>query len=151
MNPPPFIIVADRGQLKAFHVEGNNRGGFTPRLIALQKYYEPAQRYAEKFTDRAGAFPNGGTAGHGNAIAERMPLAAEEEMRAFRRLASEIEDLLRSHHPSHWAFAAPSEINGAILDGLPPHLHERLAINLPRDLVNIDATELLEHFEKTRA
>src|SRR4051794_28020333 len=118
MTPPPFIIVADRGQLKAYRVERSDAGHLSPRLLLARDYAEPQQRFAEKFTDQAGAFPNGGSAGQGNSIAERMQLTAEGEMRAFRTIAGEITALLAEHRPERWGFAAPSEINGAILDGL---------------------------------
>lgn len=148
MKTPPFIILADRGQLKAFKIERTPERGGSMRLISAIKIEEPRQRYAEKFTDQAGAFPNGGTNGQGNSIAERMPLEAEGEMRTFRTLAGGITDLLTEHRPERWAFAAPSEINGAILDGLAPELKASLTVNLPRDLVNTDAAELLGHFER---
>jgi hypothetical protein len=147
MNTPPFIIVADRGLLKAYAVENTPARPAMPRLIGTLHLSEPHQRYAEKFSDQAGSFPNGGTGGQGNSVAERMTLDAEGEMRAFRRIAEEITALLQTHRPERWAFAAPSEINGAILNGLKPEWKERLSRNIPRDLVKIAAPELLAHFQ----
>lgn len=148
MKIPSFLVIADRGQLKAFEVENNPTHGPAPRLVSALDFNEPRERYAEKFTDQAGAFPDGATNGQGNSIAERTKLAAEGEMRAFRTIAGEITELLKQHRPARWAFAAPSEINGAILDGLAPELKASLALNLPRDLVNTDPGELLGHFER---
>ena len=146
MTPPPFIIVADRGELKAYSVDRSTTRNAFPRLISGVRLREPHQRYAERFTDQAGAFPSGGTEGHGNSVAEKMTLVAEDETRTFRRIAGEITTLLKEHRPDRWAFAAPSEINGAILDGLAPDIREKLVQNLRRDLVKTDSTELLSHF-----
>lgn len=146
MPPPPFIIVADRGELKAFAVDRTATRDPFPRLVFGLTLRELHQRYAERFTDSAGAFPARGTDGQGNSTAERMTLVAEDDMRSFRRVAHEIEMLLKEHNPDRWAFAAPSEINGAILDGLDTSLKGRLAQNLRRDLVNTDSAQLLKHF-----
>lgn len=148
MKVPPFLIVADRGQLKAFAVERPPNRSAMPRLVASMKMDEARERYAEKFTDQAGAFPDGATNGQGNSVAERIKLEAEGEMRSFRTLAREITHLLDMHRPERWAFAAPSEINGSILDGLAPELKARLAANLPRDLVNTETAALLPHFDR---
>jgi hypothetical protein len=148
MNIPPLVLLADRGQFKAFEIEKTPSGSQTPRLVKSLQLQEAGQRYSEKFTDQAGSFPNGGTAGQGNSIAERMPLAAEEEMRGFRRLAGEIAEVLKSRQPERWAFAAPSEINGAILDGLPQEFRQSLTLNIRRDLVNTKDAELLSHFRE---
>lgn len=144
----PVIIVADRGRLKAYAVEKNeNRSIGVPRLWESMEIEEALGRYRDNFTDQAGAFPDGASPGQANSTAERMNLAAEQEMRSFRMVASRMIELLRDKAPERWGFAAPPEINGAILDGLPVDLRERLARNVPRDLVNVPAPELLRHFQ----
>jgi hypothetical protein len=148
MYPLSLIILADRGKLKAFSVE--RILGATPHLQLVRQVNvaEPRQCAAEKFTDQAGAFPNGGWLGTGNSTAERMLADAEEEIRTFREIAGEIVALLRKYQPDQWGFAAPSEINGAILDGLPAEHRQTLAQNLPRDLVNVPPNHLSLHFER---
>jgi hypothetical protein len=113
-------------------------------LIDSSEFSEGRQKLSEQLTDKAGAFPAGN--GQATAAAERMTLTAELEMRTFRHIVERITALLREHHPETWAFAAPSEINGAILDGLDPALRGRLKQNLTRDLTRIPADELVEHF-----
>lgn len=148
MNTPSFIIVADRGELKAFVVDKSPAGRSNfPRLVDSLFINESHQRYNEMFTDRAGGFPNAGSGGQGNSIAERMTLAAETETRTFQRLAQEMTIILKKHHPERWGFAAPSEINGAILDGVSQEYKKRLTVNLRQDLVNLPAGALLAHFE----
>jgi len=46
-----------------------------------------------------------------------------------------------------WSFAAPAEINPAILDRVPADLRKILDHNVKRDLVKIPANSLLQHFE----
>ena len=101
----------------------------------------------ELVSDKMGAFPTGGTNGQGNSAAERMTVVAEISMRTVRNLTTRITQLLQAHHPETWAFAAPGEINGVILDALPREWQDRLSQNLPLDLTRIPPTELLEHFE----
>jgi hypothetical protein len=144
-----LLIIADRAQMKTFRLAPSPAGrSASLQLLDTFKIDEARGRYADEFTDNLGAFPNGGTNGQGNSSTERMDLAAENEMRSFRKLATRIEEIVRAEHPQRWAFAAPSEINGAILDGLATECRSTLAQNLRKDLVNLPTAELLEHFEK---
>ncbi|HEY5752163.1 MAG TPA: host attachment protein [Chthoniobacterales bacterium] len=141
-----FLIVADRGCLKAFAIERTPNRGRVPRLIETFQVPEGRGRYQDKVTDQAGAFPTGGPAGQGTATGERLNFDAENSLRAFRLLAERITNLLRHHQPERWSFAAPSEINGAILNEVMPELRTRIDRNVPRDLVKTPTSELLPYF-----
>lgn len=119
-----------------------------PRLVETFQVADAHGRYQDKLTDQAGAFPNSGTGGQGNSIAEKMSFEAENEARIFRVIAGQISSLLNQRRPEHWSFAAPSEINGAILDNLAPGLRAHLERNVARDLVKIDPAQLLAHFDR---
>ena len=93
-------------------------------------------------TDKAGSFPNAGTMGHGNSTGERRSIDAEMQKRSFRKIAQHIAEVFDRLQPQSWAFAAPSEINGAILDGLPSDLRDRLTVNLRMDLVHASSREI---------
>lgn len=156
MKTPDFIIVADRGIVKAFHVETPGGREPIPRLLDTMEIEEAHGRYQDKYTDAAGAFPNLGKGGdpsgaagfrEGQSHAERMDLAAENEVRCFRRIAGHIGELLQEHKPARWAFAAPSEINGAIVDHLEREARESLAMNVDKDLAKIPVAKLLSHFD----
>lgn len=142
---PPILIVTDRGHFIAYQLNSD----FKPQKIDETKFAEGNEKLSEQVTDRAGGFPNGGSKGQGNSAAERMTLVAELEMRCFRHIAERIISVLEQAH-GPWAFAAPSEINGAILDGLPKNLKDRLKLNLTRDLTHTPATQLCDHFLKAR-
>jgi hypothetical protein len=146
-----LLIVTDRGSFKAFALERTPTRGLMPRLLETFQIADAHGRYQDKVTDQAGAFPSGGTAGQGNSIAERMTFEAENETRIFRVIAAEITSLVNQRRPEQWSFAAPSEINGAILDHLKPEIRTRLEQNVPRDLVKVEPADLLAHFERMAA
>src|SRR5262245_50018340 len=67
----PFIVVADRGIVKAYEVRQTPKHGTAARLVMESKLREAHERYRDKVTDQAGAFPSTASNGHANAIAER--------------------------------------------------------------------------------
>jgi hypothetical protein len=146
-----FLIVADRGNLKAYRVEAVPNGR-APRVHLVQAFTLPGAhlKISEVNTDQAGRFPVGSTPAqsqgrHQNSIAERH-YEIETGKRLARRLAEHIEDVLKQEQPRNWSFAAPSEINHAILDELEPSYRSNIAENLPLDLVNLPPHELLDRF-----
>ncbi|HWB59063.1 MAG TPA: host attachment protein [Chthoniobacteraceae bacterium] len=148
MRPPSFIIVADRGRLVAYSVDRSVRKP-TPRVADTADFAEAHQRLAEQVTDKAGSFPISGAGVHANAASERNSLLAELDTRNFRHLAGRITSLLQHHRPEAWAFAAPAEINAAILEGVHPAFRVRLTHVLPRDLIHVPPGEILNHFSHT--
>jgi hypothetical protein len=147
MIPPELLIVADRGLLKAYQFDRPPNRGPMPRLVESLSIVETHGRYQDEYTDQAGAFPDNSSGGQANSIAERMSIETEQEARSFRRVASFITDLLKTHRPERWGFAAPPEINGAILNGVANDLQERLVCNIRKDLVKTPPEKLLAHLE----
>ena len=146
MPGAPLIIVADRGAVKAYEVRQTYHGP-SPRLIAETNLKSAHERYRDKVTDQAGAFPSTGSSGHANAIAERSSMEAEEDNRLFKSIAQQIEQLVRQHEPITWSFAAPAEINPHILERIPADLQKTLTENVKRDLTKTQAADLTKHFE----
>jgi hypothetical protein len=144
---PSFLIVADRGRLVAYSCETESQRGSVPRMVAEVTFSEGHDKLSEVVTDQAGGFPDGGTAGRGNAAAERLTLINEIDLQNFRRVGNCINHVLSSHHPKEWGFAAPSEINRAILEYVKPEFTGKLAQNLPKDLTKLPADELVGRFE----
>jgi hypothetical protein len=110
----PFIVVTDRGIVKAYEVRQTPKHGTAARLVMESKLQEAHERYRDKVTDQAGAFPSTGSNGHANAIAERPKMEAEEDTRLFKSVAWQVKTVIRQHQPVSWSFAAPAEINSAI-------------------------------------
>lgn len=115
-------------------------------MVAEVTFSEGQERLGEQVTDQAGGFPEAGTGGRGNAAAERMTLIHEIDVQNFRRVGNCINHVLSSHHPSEWGFAAPSEINRAILEFVKPEFTGKLAQNLPKDLTKMAAEEIVVRF-----
>ncbi len=147
MKLPSLIIVADRGHLVAYRLSDSGR---TERIESAE-FVEGSRKLSELVTDQAGAFPTGSPGSPGTSHAERLPLEAELEMRSFRQIAAKVRELVDRENPVFWGFAAPSEINGAILDGLDDDCHRRLAVNLKLDLIHHPATEVAERFLSSRS
>ncbi len=140
-----FLIVTDRGNLKAYRVE-KAAAERPPRLHLVQaiSLAEAHARTGEVNTDSAGRFPGM------NATGDRH-YELENDRRSVKHLAEQITSLLREHHPDHWSFAAPAEINQSVLDHLDAGLRKQVVQNVQRDLVKLSPGDLLEHFTAVRA
>lgn len=144
---PELIIAADRGRVVAY--VPNDSGAL--KALRSEEIPEGLNKLSEQVTDKAGAFPMMGpnrAAGVGTftGSAERLTLEAEIEMQSFRKVASNIQTLISRRQPKTWGFAAPSEINGAILDGVDQQVKQSLITNLRLDLVNVPPDQIARKF-----
>ena len=149
MTPTTLIILADRGSVKAYKVEETPTRGPSLQLVQAFDITDAHGRYNEKLTDQAGRFPVGdaGSGRHMNAIAERQGLETENDRRIYKQLAEHVSEIVRSHLPEGWSFAAPASINSAIVDLLTPEIRDRIVENVKSDLVNIELAKLPTHFQ----
>lgn len=141
---PPLSIVADRGKVCAFRVNGD---GHLEALASIE-IPEGHQKISSVVTDQAGSFPVSGSMG--NSAAEEMTVTAELESRCLHRVADEIRSVL-DQHEGWWTFVAPSEINAAILDFLGAKYQGRLSMNLKKDLVGLPIRKLENRLLAVRA
>lgn len=144
MKPPPFFVVADRGHMKAYHFKESMGRAPAAMLVEQADVAEACLKYEERFTDQAGAFPSGSAPGVANAVAERLSLEEETKARICKHLGGQLTEWLNRHKPHLWGFAAPSEINNAILHNLARDYHKNLIRNLKQDLVHVPASDLLQ-------
>ncbi len=151
MSIPSFLVVADRGCVKAFEVENTPSRGPMPRLTETFQIFSTPDRFRDEYSDRMGAFPNGGTNGKGNSVAERLSVGEEHQTRACREVARHIEKLLGQYHPTSWGLAAPSEIASAVLDKLTAEGRAKLKTVVKHDLVNSDVKALISQFTEAQA
>ena len=153
MTPTSLVIVADRGNLKAYKVDATPTRGPSLQLVQAFELTDAHGRYNDKLTDQAGRFPvgdGGGQAGSGrhmNAIAERQGLETENDRRLHKQLADHVEEVVRSHAPEGWAFAAPASINSTVVEMLTSDIRDRIVENVKSDLVNIEPAKLSTHFQ----
>ena len=153
MTPTSLVIVADRGNLKAYRVDETPTRGASLQLVQAFELTDAHGRYQDKFTDQAGRFPvgdGGGQAGsgrHQNAIAERQALETENDRRLHKQLADHVEEIIRAQAPEGWSFAAPASINSTVVDLLTSDIRDRIVENVKSDLVNIEPAKLPTHFQ----
>ncbi len=145
-----FFIVADRGNLKAYRAE-KLVAERPPRLQLVQAFTLTNAHFrpGDIYTDQAGAKPSGNL-GVQNSATERH-LDIENNRRLTKQLATHINETLRQEQPETWSFAAPSEIHEAVLQHVGAEWRKRLTEQVPADLVNTPAADLLGHFTGVRA
>jgi Protein required for attachment to host cells len=145
MIKPQFIIVADRGAVKAYRVEDTANRGKAARLVDQEIYPEAHERLQDIVTDKLGAFPAKGK--HNVSGGGREGVEAELSTRLIRQVSQKIAKIVSEHRPVRWSFAAPAEINTAILNQIADEHRQKLCHNLKRNLVKTEPRELLEYFD----
>ena len=147
--PTSFIIVADRGSLKAYRVEETPTRGPSLQLVQAFNLTDAHGKLIDKVSDSAGRFPvtNGAGAHRGAAsIAERTQLENETDRRIYKQLADEIAKIVTENASEAWSFAAPAEIYSAIIDLLPARVRDRIVEHVKSDLVKVEPAKLPTHF-----
>ena len=140
-----LVVVTDLGSLKAYRLDRNELNR-TPRLELLQDVAWAAahEKLADKLSDRAGRFANGGASGASSG--ERHNIALEHRKRLVKQLAERVSVLIRPEDVDACYFAASKEINHLILQELDPRARAKIEKNVPADLTKLDKGELLNRF-----
>jgi hypothetical protein len=149
MTPSSFIIVTDRGGLKAYRVSETPTRGPSLQLVQAFNITDAHGRFVDKVSDLAGRFPvtNGAGTHHGaGSIAERTQLATETDRRIHKELADQITKIVSLNGKEGWSFAAPAEIHAAIVDLLPPAVRDRIVEHVKSDLVKVEPAKLVSRF-----
>jgi hypothetical protein len=149
MIPTSFVIVVDRGSLKAYRVDDTPTRGPSLQLVQAFDLTDAHGKLIDKLSDVAGRFPvtNGAGAHRGAAsIAERTQLENETDRRIYKQLADEITKIVTENGKEGWSFAAPAEIHSAIVDLLPGRVRDRIVEHVKSDLVKVEPAKLPAHF-----
>jgi hypothetical protein len=146
-----FLIIADRGNLKAFRVEAVPNGRARLNMVQGLTFADAHLKVSEKNTDISGRYsdntaPNQAGGRHQASTWEKHP-ELETGKRLAREIAQQITTILEQEQPANWSFAAPGEINAAILAELAPNVRNQIAENLHLDLVNVPTNSLLDRFQ----
>ena len=147
-----LIIVADRGQLRAYRRlhKSPNRSPHL-ELIAEQEPSAPHEKLSDQVTDQAGRFPRGrgagGTSGDLSA-GEQLHQQAEVDHRVLEQLAAKIDTLLADDLVADCLLAVSAPIHKQLVDLLAPKSRDKIKQVLASNLAKADPTELLGHFEK---
>jgi hypothetical protein len=152
MIPASLVIAADRGSLKAYQVNETPTRGPSLKLIQAFDVTAAHGRLIDKVSDQAGRFPVSDGAGshHGASISEATQLETETDRRINKELAEQIAKIVNGSGKEGWAFAAPSEIHGAIVDLLPDRVRNRIVEHVKSDLVKVEPAKFPNHFRSLR-
>jgi hypothetical protein len=149
MIPTSFVIVIDRGSLKAYRVEETPTRGPSLQLVTAFNLTDAHGKLIDKVSDVAGRFPvTDGAGAHRGAgsIAERTQLENETDRRIYKQLADEIAKIVTENGTEGWSFAAPAEMHSAIVDLLPARVRDRIVEHVKSDLVKVEPAKLPTHF-----
>jgi len=153
MIPTSFVIVVDRGSLKAYRVDETPTRGPSLQLVQAFNLTDAHGKLIDKVSDVAGRFPvtEGAGAHRGAAsIAERTQLENETDRRIYKQLADEIVKIITENGTKGWSFAAPAEMHSAIVDLLPARVRDRIVEHVKSDLVKVEPAKLPTHFRSLR-
>jgi hypothetical protein len=152
MIPASLVIAADRGSLKAYQVNETPTRGPSLKLIQAFDVTAAHGRLIDKVSDQAGRFPVSDGAGshHGASISEATQLETETDRRINKELAEQIAKIVNGNGKEGWAFAAPAEIHGAIVDLLPDRVRNRIVEHVKSDLVKVEPAKFPNHFRSLR-
>ncbi|MFN2541698.1 MAG: host attachment protein [Chthoniobacterales bacterium] len=152
MTPTSFVVVADRGSLKAYRVDETPTRGPSLHLVQALNLTDAHGKLIDKLTDLAGRFPvsDGGARQHHAASIAESKLENETDRRILKQLADQIEKVVNENGTAGWSFAAPSEIHSAIVDLLPGRIRDLIVEHVKSDLVKIEPAKLSNHFRSLR-
>jgi hypothetical protein len=172
---PHFIVVTDRGALRAGWIEpdplepllkaGTEGGLRTPppgrmpvdrpariRWVASLDFVHPRQHFVEQVTDLSGNYSAAASSGIGGAPRRMQSSSSdvhwrlEADRRAVADLAKAIEEVLLREKPEAWTLSAPVDIHTKLQESIARPYREHLLGVIPKNLVHADSASLLEHF-----
>src|SRR5437870_6814702 len=152
MIPASLVITADRGSLKAYQVNETPTRGPSLKLIQAFDVTAAHGKLVDKLSDLAGRFPvtEGAGAHRGPASISESKLETETDRRINKELAEQIAKIVNGSGKEGWAFAAPSEIHGAIVDLLPDRVRNRIVVHVKSDLVKVEPAKFPNQFRSLR-
>lgn len=142
-----IIVTVDLGHFKAYRV--TKEALESPRIELIETYdtLEGHGKLTDTLTDTAGRFRGGGgkdevAKGYG----EPHNLVSEIRRKLVKKIATDINDLIKKEDCKNWHFAAGDKINREIVDKLEPKVKTRLTKNITADLTNVPRAEILGYF-----
>ncbi len=169
IKPPHFIIVTDRGALRAGWIQpaphALNATSNLKQAASLHRppsihwvedlaFVHPRQHLTEQVTDMAGAYSAAESAGgYSGGAPRRMPSSypdthwkTEADRHAVEDLAGAVVSVLTKQKPEAWSLSAPVDIHNALLEALPRVCKGRLVRLLPKNLARSTQESILAHF-----
>lgn len=138
-----LVIVTDLGLFKAYQLEPTPLG--TPHLELLEQFLleEAHHRLVEQVTDFAGRRTDTTQRTGGTPLMDAHNFQLELHRRLIRKIADHIQRLARERTQQPLCLVAPREIHHQLLHALPGNVRDRIRLNVARDLIKAEKTELL--------
>ncbi|HEY9190259.1 MAG TPA: host attachment protein [Sulfurovum sp.] len=151
-----MVIVADLGELKAFHVKKNEgmvenelKISYSLEMLNDISYIDAHKRVQDVVSDSAGRLGTSGTpnAGKwGSSTGEPHNLENERKRRSIKDVANDINMIVKNEKPKQLLLAFPQETNAQLIDALTQETKAVLVKNVASDLINTRTSEILSHF-----
>ena len=140
---PALVVVADLGNFKAYHWDGNELHS-TPRLElvdAFETVDARSKRVRNTLTVLEGRSANGGSnpklAGAGS-DGEQHNMHLEKRRRLVRQMAEGLTALLKPKQIERCFFAAPQEINEQIVENIPSDVRRKIEKSGQPGLISVE-------------
>lgn len=170
LKPPHFIVVTDRGALRAgwiqsapapvpapgnLHQPAGLKRAPSVRWVEEISFVHPRQHLVEQLSDMAGAYSAAASSGASAASGPPRRMGSSPSETHWRLEADRhaVEDLARAaaavlarEKPESWSLSAPTDIHRAIVQALPEACRERLARVLPKNLADAPVPDIVGHF-----
>jgi hypothetical protein len=142
-----IVVAADLGHFRAYKLSETASGKWKTDLIRSHDSAEGQGKLSETLSDSAGRFPGGGgesekVRGYG----EPHNLETELQKKLSRRIARDINSLIKKEEYTAWCLAAPAKINGIIVSHLKPEVKTALIKNVVADLTKVKKAEIAGYF-----
>lgn len=141
------IIVADLGHFKAFKVSKKMMESSRIEMIQHYDILETHGKLSEKLSDSAGTFGLGGGKKGIRGYGECHNMETENCKRVIKKLAENINELIKKEDCKQWHLAAGKKINGKIIENLERSVKARLSKNISSDLTKAKKADILARFE----
>jgi hypothetical protein len=144
-----IIVTVDLGAMNAFEIIKDPLKIASDKLETLksQVITEPRAKASEKFSDTAGRFyQGGGTGGTTAGFGEPHNVELESEKRTIKRIAEDINQLIREKDCDKWFLAADRSINNQIIEQLNPDVKAKLKKNVAANLTKTPKSEIMDYF-----
>jgi hypothetical protein len=141
------IIVADLGHFKAFKVSKEMMESSRIEMIENYDILETHGKLSEKLSDSAGTFGLGGGKTGIRGYGECHNMETENSKRVIKKLADNINKLIKKEGCKQWHLAASRKINGKIMENLDRSVKARLSKNISSDLTKAKKADILARFE----
>lgn len=169
LKPPHFIVVTDRGALRAgwiqnaplhrgpanLHQPAELKRAPTVHWVEELSFVHPRQHLVEQLSDMAGAYSSAASSGASASGGPPRMMGSspsethwriEADRHAVEDLAQAAASVLAREKPEAWSLSAPVDIHHALVDALPQVFRERLARVLPKNLADMPSREIVGQF-----